>query len=793
MSSYKLFICEKPSQAADYASAFEFSKIKDYMKNDASYTRFKREGHIVDEQKKMIVVWAQGHLVRLFNPKEYGDEIKPTRTLDDFPMLPKFQYKVDDDPMVIEGKSYPSSKLKIFNIMKKVFQDYNIEETIISSDAGREGDTIGWLIMEKIKYSGKISRILISDLSKATILKGYENRRVEPSISRAAIAGKIRIESDWFLGMNLSRAFTLHNRDMLGSERLPMGRVLTALVNIVVMRENEIVNFKPLSYYDMSAVFGKSASESIKMNWQPKKEYLDEVEGKCLEKSLVDNLKSKLTDGVVTKSEKVRKDTNHPRSFNLAGLSAAAFKEFGYDAPQVLEIAQLLYEDKKVISYPRTDCIFLAPALLKDAAATFNAVSRLTGDDNLKSVIGKADPNFQSTTWSAKEVEKTEHHAIMPIPNADTSSLSGDQRNLYDIISRNYIAQFLPKYEYDQTVLEVESSGETFRASCSVPMVAGWKEAIKEVSDKEDNVPVLDVGAAVSLISSEVNSKKTTPPSRFNAGTIITEMNNASKYVVDKELKKIISDVDGIGTQATQAGIYKNCIDYKYILLDKKKVITPSKKALLLIENCPEEIKSVEKSAVFEKLLKSIERGEYDPADFFKIQVDTVKKAIDGMKDGKYKIKEPVGQKCDHCKKASITRIQSKKNKKFYWICQSKECGALFEDNKNKVGKLLNKAKPVDQGSVVHNCDDCKSSVLVRREGQYGFYWNCGECRKNYKDVDMKPVATVKKTVIKDYKCPDCKDGYLQPRNGSSPFWGCSAFPKCKKTKKDIEGKPEGF
>ena len=794
MSSYTLFMCEKPSQGYEYAKAFELCPKSNYFNGDRGFDAFKRDGFIIDEDKKIIVVWAQGHLIRLFNPIEYSDDFNKTVSLNDFPMLPeKFKFKVNDDPMIINGKKYPSSKLKLFNIMKDIFKTKDVGELVIASDSGREGDTICWLIINELKYKGKVSRILISDLSFKTILNGYENRKLENGISKAAIAGIVRVESDWFLGMNLSRAFTIHNRDMLGSERLPMGRVLTALVNIVVMRENEILNFVPLNYYDITANFSKGGSDPIKMNWVPQKEYLDEKEGRCIDKKFVDKINSGLTDGVVTKSEKTRKETNHPKSYNLAGLSAAAFKEFGYDAPRVLEIAQSLYEARKVISYPRTDCVYLPTVLMNDVKPTLKTVHRLSSDDNLRRLIPTANPTFQSTTWNNKETEKSDHHAIIPIPNADVSELNGDELNLYNLVCKNYVAQFLPKYAYDLTVLEVESNGESFKTSCSVPMVLGWKEAIREVSEKEETVPVLNVGESVSLDSSEVNSKKTTAPTRFDAGSIITEMNNASKYVTDKELKKIISDVDGIGTQATQAGIYQNTIDYNYFTLDKKKVITPSKKAMLLIENCPEEIKSVEKSAVFEKLLKGIERGEYNRDDFFNLQVKSVKSAIDGMKKGLYKIKEVVGEKCPECKSGGVVRIKSKASGKFFWKCQSTDCSSFFEDNKNKVGKVLNKQKPVDQGSVIHECSKCKKDNLIRREGQYGFYWKCQSCNENFKDVDMKPVAVVKKPINKDYKCPNCKDGHYQARNGKSPFWGCSGFPKCKSTVKDNNGKPEGF
>lgn len=786
MSKYKVFLCEKPSQAMDYAIAFGLITASDAVKYEKE---IRRKGEITDVGRGMSILWAQGHLVRLYNPDEYGGDFGKTRTLNDFPMLPRpFQYKVDDSPMIINGKSYPSSKQKLFNRIQDVFDKHPVDEVIISTDKGREGDTIAWLIIDKLNYNGLITRIEISDLSAETILKGYENRFPWDGISNYAKAGVARVEADWFVGMNLSRAFTIHNRDMLGSQRLPIGRVLTALVNIVVMREKEILNFKPLDYYDLNATFSKDGSD-IKMNWQPKPEHLDEVEKKCLDKRIVDKIQSELTDGVVRKSEKTRKETNHPRSYNLATLSTAAFKEFKYDAPQVLALAQSLYETKKLISYPRTDCVYLPTSLFGDAKRTLDTVSGNTKN----SALSKANPKYKSTTWNDKEVAKSDHHAIIPIPNPAKVSLTQDEQNLYDLISRNYIAQFLPKYEYDQTVLEVESGNQMFRVTGNIPVEFGWKEAMSEVSEKDDVLPVIDVGAVLSLKDSKVNSKKTTPPSRFDAGSIITEMNNAAKYVTDKELRKIISDVDGIGTQATQSVIYQNSIDYQYLKLDKKKTITPTKKAMLLIDSCPDDVKSVENSAHFEKMLKGIERDEFDSESFFNIQLQSVERSIDGMKQGKYKILEPVGEKCKECNSSTIVRIKSKKNGKFYWICQSDECKALFEDTKGKAGKVLNKHKPVEQGSISYDCLECSKEKLVRREGQYGFYWNCPACKTNFKDVDMKPVKTVKREVNKNFKCPDCSDGYLQERNGKSKFWGCSGFPKCRTTKQDKDGKPEGF
>ncbi len=772
-----VYICEKPDQGLDYAKAMKFTDLN------------KSKGYVEDKSKNIIITWAIGHLIKLYEPYQYDVKFKYTKSLNDLPIIP------DEFKFTLSDKKEEEYKKKQFEIVKKILK--NATEVVIATDADREGETIGREILDLVGYKGKISRVLVSSLDEVGILKGIANKQDASKTINLYKSGVSRMTADWFIGINLSRAVTLVNKNMIEGN-LPVGRIITPTVNLVYMRDMEIENFKSKDYFEVSAIFKDGTQKNIDTSWVIPKKLLDELEEKLLVKEeaqkVVDKCKNK--DGKVIKAEKKRKTKAAPLPFSLLTLQTKCYSEFGYKADQVLAIAQSLYEKHKATTYPRTDCTYLPVSQFAEVPAVLSAILKTDPDnDKLKEHIELANKKQKSEAWNDSKL--TAHHAIIPTTTpADISRMTKEEANVYDLIRRTYIAQFLPSYEYDSTTLEIECEGEIFRVTGSVPAKQGWKIVLNEKESKDDNeLPLLKVGETVKCVEAKLESKKTKPPARYNNSTLVQAMTDAAKYIEDPELKKILKITKGLGTVATQANIIKNALRYEYIKEEKNNYVT-TEKGRLLMQAVPDMIKSIETTAYWESMLEEIATGDKTSEQFFEVQKKALVDIISDMKEGKYKIETAVGMtyQCPKCN-SGLKRIKSQKNGKFYWVCLDKEnCKSIFQDNRGKPLEPTER-EVVEQGDVEHKCTTCQNK-LIRKKGQYGFYWQCsGEtCKKNYKDDNMKPVEIVKKEINKDYQCPVCKKGFLVERGAQGrKFWGCSNYPKCKTIKKDDGGKPEGF
>lgn len=769
-----VYICEKPDQGLDYGKALGFKDLN------------KSKGFIQD--KDTIITWAIGHLIRLYEPFEYDEKYKYSKSLDELPIIP------DIFKFTLSSRKEEEYKKRQFNIVKNILK--TATEVVIATDADREGETIGREILDFAGYKGKMSRVLVSSLDQTGILKGIASKKDASVTENLYKSGVSRATADWFIGINLSRAVTIANKSMIDGN-LPVGRILSPTVNLVYLRDMEIENFKSKDYYDVSSTFENKENIKLNTSWVIPRKLLDEIEEKLLIKEeaqkVVDKCKNK--EGVVTKSEKKRKATEAPLPFSLLSLQSKCYSEFGYKADQVLVLAQSLYEKHKATTYPRTDCTYLPVSQFSEVDMVLKAIGNSdSGNSKLQEHLSKCDKRKKSPAWNDSKL--TAHHAIIPTTTpCNVSRMTTEELNVYDLIRRTYIAQFLPKYEYDSTTLEIECEGETFKVSGTVPAVAGWKIILDDKERSGTELPLLKNGERIKCIDSKLESKKTKPPARFNNSTLIQAMTDAAKFIENPELKKILKSTKGLGTVATQGNIVKNTLRYEYIKEDKNNYIT-TEKGRLLMEAVPDMIKSIETSAYWESMLEDIAQGEKTPEHFFEIQKKAIIEIISDMKEGKYRIKTPIGMlyQCPKCE-AGLKRIKSKKNGKFYWLCMDNvECKSIFPDNRGKPGESTER-EVVEQGTVEHKCITC-TSQLNRKKGQYGFYWQCSsdKCRQNYKDDNMTPVAIVKKEIKKDYLCPECKKGHLVERGKEGKtFWGCSAFPKCKTTKRNINGKPEGF
>lgn len=772
-----VYICEKPMQGVDYGKALGFKDLAE------------KKGYLEDKNSDTVITWGKGHLFRLFEPYEYDEKYKFTKSINDLPIIPnKFEYKLGTS----ETELY---KKRQFEIVEKFVK--KATKIVIATDPDREGEVIAQMIIDKCGYKGPVTRVLTKGLDLKSLTKAIADMQDASLTYNLYIAGKARTAADWFIGINLSRAMTLINRNMVEGN-LPVGRIIMPTVNLVYIRDMEIESFISKDYYEVSAEFHATAGK-LKTSWSIPEKYLDELEEKLLKKEIADEVSKKCRnkDGKVTKAEKKRKQTAAPLPFSLLELQAKAYNEFGFKSDRVLELAQSLYEVHKATTYPRSDCQYLPNAQFSEVPEVLEAVMKTDPNNaEIRELVAQANPKLKSDMWNDSKV--TAHHAIIPTGTpANISRMNEDEVKLYDLIRRYYIAQFLPKYEYDSTVLEIECEGEVFKITGSMPAAQGWKIALKtKEKSADDEIPLLKVGETVKCVDTKTESKKTKPPARLNEATLLKEMQNASKYITNPVYKKIIKSTEGLGTSATRANIIKNAFKYEYIKNDKNGTIITTEKARSLIKALPEMIKSVETSAYWESILEEIAKGENTPETFFEMQKKIVIEIIEEMKEGKYRIETAVGMtyQCPKCN-SGLKRVKSLKNGKFYWVCLDKEvCKSIFPDNRGKPGEVIER-EVVDQGTVAHKCTKC-SEALVRKKGQYGFYWQCSleTCKQNYKDDNMTPVEIVKKVIAKDYQCPVCKKGFLVERGKEGKkFWGCSAYPACKTTKKDDGGKPEGF
>lgn len=874
-----LYICEKPSQGKSYAEAL-----------GVPTTGFK--GYY--SQGDVYITWCVGHLLTPLDPQEYDESYKKW-SLTTLPILPKEKWK-------FKASNATKDQLKI---VKELINKANT--VFIASDADREGDFIVMSLLEQFNFKGERKRVWTGALDKVSIQKANAKAKDVSKDSKSHcwngyLSASTRQKADWIYGMNLTRGMTVANQSMIEQGTvLSVGRVQSAVLNLIVTRDLEIENFKSGDYYEMSCVFTNDDNSTLKTSWNMPKSFIDEKEEKCIDKTLIQNVidKVKGKDGVVITSEKARKKEDAPLLFNLSVLQQECDSKLGIGAEETLQIAQSLYENHKATTYPRTDSQYVNNeqfALVSDVFKCMKA-----SDPNISDLIDNADLNIKSKVWDDKKVEA--HHAIIPNQvRFDYSKLTEKEKKVYELIRLRYIAQFYPKAESDQTTLEIECEKEIFKVSGTIPVFAGWKEVIGNVSKKtaDDELPLLEKGSVVKNALPKLEAKKTKPPARFTEGTLINAMVNAAKFVDNKDSKKILKGTEGIGTEATRATIIKTLFKRNYIKKNKKQVISTDI-GRMLIKYVPSKAKSIELTAFWESQLDLIEKGQLDPLDFLNEQETVLKELLDEIKSGECTFKEAVGSlyTCEKCN-SGLTKIKSKKNGKNYWICRNESCKTILEDNRGKPAypkqvnqgdvehtcsvchkhKLIRKVSPknvyywicedancvlpstgkklylqddncspvaqgdvehtcekcnkgrlirklsqkgtyywqcpcddcktfygdeemtpklivkeeIDQGTEKHTCFKCNKGVLIRKKGQYGEYWNCPDCRSNFKDDNCKPLKPQPKPKS-DFKCPNCKEGYLVIRNGKNgEFYGCNNYPKCSTLVNKAEnGKPEGF
>lgn len=676
----RLFIAEKPSVAKAIAGELGVTG--------------KGDGFIECGQDK--ITWCFGHMLEQAGPDEYTAEDVPCS-----PTTGKKLWRVEDLPIIptnwiMRPRDDAKQQLAVIGKLLKT-----ASEVVNAGDPDREGQLLVDEVLVHFNSSKPVRRFWVNAQDSVSVQRGLAALKDNTTYHGFGAAAQARGRADWLIGMNLSRAYTL--RAQRGGSRvlLTVGRVQTPTLAIVVARDREIEAFKPIPFHTIQAQI-QHANGSFVAQWEAKEEQTGlDAEGRLVDTAVVNALTEALTGkpGRITEYKQEAKKKAHPRAYSLSDITLVASNKFGYTAAEVLEICQSLYEHK-LTSYPRTDCNFLPESQHADAPRVLAAVKHV--NPGLAGLVDGTDAAIKSKTWDDSKI--TAHHGIIPtMHQGSAAGLSDKERSIYDLIVRAYLAQFYPVYEYMSTVVGVDVSGETFRASGQVVTRNGWRDVYtvdeadeggdggdKDASDSQ-TLPPMKQSDDVACLKAIRNDSKTKPPARFTEGTLQRAMENIHKFVSEAEHKKMLRDGDGIGTSATRASIISE-LKRREFLETKGKQIISTTLGRSLVDALPEVVKSPVLTALYERMLKGIEQGTSEQDAFIAKQEqfirDQVTKANTGsvsIAGGKEAPKVSELHKCVACGTGLSRRASTKKKGLFWWGCSNyPTCNQTYPDLKGK-------------------------------------------------------------------------------------------------------------
>jgi DNA topoisomerase-3 len=584
----KLYIAEKPSLARAIIEVLP----KPHKKSDGFITASNGD----------VVTWCIGHLLEQAPPEDYDPKYKKWLA-EHLPIIPQ-QWQL---------KPKPKTR-KQLTVIKKLIKQ--AEYIVNAGDADREGQI---LVDEAIKYCGasktkidKALRCLISDMTPAAVKKSVNNLTPNKKYLPLAISALARARADWLYGLNMTRLCTLQGQKSGYQGVLSIGRVQTPILGLVVNRGIAIEEFVSKPFFEVIASITTKNGESYQGKWKPSEAcnpYMDE-DNRVVSKKLALTVVNRINDkpGVVTKVTENKKKQVGPLPFSLSGLQIAAANAHGMSAKQVLDVCQQLYEKHKLITYPRSDCQHLPTEHLKDVPAVTSAIAQVS--NTLTSALRNADLNKKSRAWNDKKVNA--HHAIIPTAkNKPTGTLSDAEEKIYSLVARQYIAQFYPSFEYLDKQIETVIDGGLFISKQKDIVNNGWK-SLFPLSNKNNasdfaskTLPNVKVNDPVHCQQGDLVEKNTSPPKYFTDATILSALTGIARYVTNPDIKKALRDSDGLGTEATRAGIIE--------LLFKRQFLTRSGKDIKateigkkLITALPSQISQPDMTALWESQLESI-------------------------------------------------------------------------------------------------------------------------------------------------------------------------------------------
>ena len=641
-----LVIAEKPSVARDIARVLGANQ---------------KNGGIL-EGKNYVVTWALGHLVTLADPEEYDRKYEKWE-MATLPMLPKEMKLV-----VIRQTG------RQFSIVKTQLFRKDIGEIIIATDAGREGELVARWILEKAGCHKPIKRLWISSVTDKAIKEGFANLKDGhdyDNLYRAAVA---RAEADWLVGMNGTRALTCKY-----NAQLSCGRVQTPTLAMIAKREEEIRKFVPKEYYGISL-----ETQDVKWTWRDEKT----KSFRTFSRERAEQIKGRLENAAleITSVEKKAKKTMAPGLYDLTTLQREANLKYGFSAKETLNIMQRLYENHKVLTYPRTDSRYIG----KDIVPTIKERLKACGIGPYRKLAGALmNKPVQVNGSFVDDKRVSDHHAIIPTEQfVQLDHMTNEERKIYDMVVRRFLAVLYPASQYEQVTMEAKAAGETFAASGKVIKSLGWKEVYEGGADddledeaedekklKDQRLPEMKTGTRLKILKTSLNTGKTKPPARFTEATLLAAMENPVKFMEtrDKEAVKTLGETGGLGTVATRADIIEKLF-HSFMMEKKGNEIHITSKAKQLLELVPEDLKKPELTADWEMKLSQIAKGRIRQGDFLHQIRDYTCEIVDEIKtgEGTFRHDNLTNKVCPQCCK-KLLAVNGKNSKML--VCQDRECG----------------------------------------------------------------------------------------------------------------------
>lgn len=665
--SKSVVIAEKPSVARDIARVLKCDK--------------KGNGYL--EGSKYIVTWALGHLVTLADPESYDVKYKKWN-LEDLPMLPE-RLKLT----VIKQTG------KQFNAVKSQLLRKDVNEIIVATDAGREGELVARWIIDKVKLNKPIKRLWISSVTDKAIKDGFANLKPGKAYDNLYASAVARSEADWYIGLNATRALTTRF-----NAQLNCGRVQTPTVAMIASREDEIKNFKAQTYYGIEA----QTMEKLKLTWQDAN-----GNSRSFNKEKIDGIVKSLDkqNATVVEIDKKQKKSFSPGLYDLTELQRDANKKFGYSAKETLNIMQKLYEQHKVLTYPRTDSRYIS----SDIVGTLPERLKACGVGEYRPFAHKVlQKPIKPNKSFVDDSKVSDHHAIIPTEGyVNFAAFTDKERKIYDLVVKRFLAVLFPAFEYEQLTLRTKVGNETFIARGKTILHAGWKEVYEnrfeddDVTDdvKEQILPHIEKGDTLTVKLLMQTSGQTKAPARFNEATLLSAMENPTKYMdtQNKQLADTLKSTGGLGTVATRADIIDKLFN-SFLIEKRGKDIHITSKGRQLLDLVPEELKSPTLTGEWEQKLEAIAKGKLKKEVFISEMKNYTKEIVSEIKssDKKYKHDNISTKSCPDCGKPML-EVNGKKGKML--VCQDRECG-----HRKNVSRTTNA-----------RCPQCKKKLELRGEG----------------------------------------------------------------------------
>lgn len=602
----RLFIAEKPSLGRAIADVLP----KPHRKGDG----------YIECGNGQVVTWCIGHLLEQAQPDVY-DSRYARWNLADLPIVPE-KWRLQPRPSVT----------KQINVIKRLLSEAT--EVVHAGDPDREGQLLVDEVLDYLELSPQkrqqVQRCLINDLNPQAVERAISRLRANSEFIPLCVSALARARADWLYGINMTRAYTLLGRNAGYQGVLSVGRVQTPVLGLVVRRDEEIENFVAKDFFEVKAHIVTPAGERFTALWQPSEAcepYQDE-EGRLLHRPLAEHVVARISGqpANVTAYNDKRESEPAPLPFSLSALQIEAAKRYGLSAQNVLDICQKLYETHKLITYPRSDCRYLPEEHYAGRHAVMNAIGA-HAPDLLPQPVVNAD--LRNRCWDDKKVDA--HHAIIPTARSSKVNLSEGEANVYTLIARQYLMQFCPDALFRKCQIDLDIANGKFIAKARFLAEAGWRTLLgaKERDEGNDGTPLPVVAKGDELLceKGEVVERQTQPPRHFTDATLLSAMTGIARFVQDKELKKILRATDGLGTEATRAGIIE--LLFKRGFLNKKgRYILSTDAGRALIHSLPEMAARPDMTAHWESVLTQISEKQCRYQDFMQPLVGTLHELI---------------------------------------------------------------------------------------------------------------------------------------------------------------------